>query len=196
MGDYTNLSVNLDLSLDVLGDLIGPVCDELGAILEQARANADTAAQNVVDGLPENPLITDDEQQALKDALFQKLLKNALKQAREACEAPGVPALENLGNTLVPGLMNVLDILTARQIRQLLNGDLGKLGGTLGGAVGGVTGGGGGGGGGGIKLPSLPRADLNSTYQEPQPIDPFGLAAYGLDAGLGTMLLQGVAEVR
>ena len=42
----------------------------------------------------------------------------------------------------------------------------------------------------------LPRSNLNSTYQEPQPIDPFGLAAHGLDAGLGTMLLQGVAEVR
>ena len=38
--------------------------------------------------------------------------------------------------------------------------------------------------------------DLNGAYQEPQPIDPFGLAAHGLDAGLGTMLLQGVAEVR
>ena len=46
---------------------------------------------------------------------------------------------------------------------------------------------------GGLKLP---RSNLNSTYQEPQPIDPFGLAAHGLDAGLGTMLLQGVAEVR
>ena len=43
---------------------------------------------------------------------------------------------------------------------------------------------------------SLPRADLNDSYREPAPIDPFGLATHGLDAGLGTMLFQGVAEVR
>jgi len=45
-------------------------------------------------------------------------------------------------------------------------------------------------------LPINPRAQLGSGYQQPPPIDPFGLAAHGLDAGPGTMLLQGVAEVR
>ena len=47
-----------------------------------------------------------------------------------------------------------------------------------------------------MDLPGVPRAQLGKGYQEAQPIDPFGLAAHGLDAGLGTMLLQGVAEVR
>jgi hypothetical protein len=47
-----------------------------------------------------------------------------------------------------------------------------------------------------VDLPDVPRAQLGKGYQEPQPIDPFGLAAHGLDPGLGTMLLQGVAEVR
>ena len=105
-------------------------------------------------------------------------------------------SIADVGPALLGRLLNRLNILTPRQIRQLLNGN---LGGALGGVTGGgVTrgGGGGGGGGGGINLPSLPRADLNDSYREPAPIDPFGLAAHGLDAGLGTMLLQGVAEVR
>ena len=42
----------------------------------------------------------------------------------------------------------------------------------------------------------LPRADLNGSYKAPQPIDPFGLADHGIDPGIGTMLLQGVAETR
>ena len=49
---------------------------------------------------------------------------------------------------------------------------------------------------GAAALPTCRRAQLGEGYQEPRPIDPFGLAAHGLDPGLGTMLLQGVAEVR
>jgi hypothetical protein len=49
-----------------------------------------------------------------------------------------------------------------------------------------------GGGLGGV----LPRAQLNGGYQTPQSIDPFHLAKLGLDPGIGTMLFQGVAEVR
>ena len=59
-----------------------------------------------------------------------------------------------------------------------------------------VGGGGGGGTGDGLNLPGVNRAQLGKGYQEAQPIDPFGLASHGLDTGLGTMLLQGVAEVR
>ncbi len=40
----------------------------------------------------------------------------------------------------------------------------------------------------------LPRTGVGAST--PQPIDPFGLAAFGLAPGIGTMLLQGVAEVR
>ncbi len=40
----------------------------------------------------------------------------------------------------------------------------------------------------------LPRAGVGAST--PEPIDPFGLAAFGLAPGIGTMLLQGVAEVR
>ena len=55
MGDYTNLSVTLDLSRGRARRPDRPICDELDAVLEQTRANVDKAAQNVVDGLPDNP---------------------------------------------------------------------------------------------------------------------------------------------
>ena len=48
-------------------------------------------------------------------------------------------------------------------------------------------------GGGGL---GLPRAQLGQSYQKARPLDPFDLSAHGLDPGLGTMLFQGVAEVR
>ena len=143
-------------------------------------------------------LSTDAEQRRLKEALVDELLADALKRARQTCRAPGVPAwsFEDAGSEVVDNLLNALNILTPAQIRQLLNGNLGQLGGALGGITG--RGNTSGGGDGGLNVPDVqvPRANLNSTYQEPQPIDPFGLAAHGLDAGLGTMLLQGVAEVR
>ncbi|MBV9830139.1 MAG: hypothetical protein JOZ82_00970, partial [Marmoricola sp.] len=47
--------------------------------------------------------------------------------------------------------------------------------------------------GGGL---GLPRAQLGSGYQVPQPIDPFGLAAKGYDPGVGTILFEGVATHR
>ena len=50
--------------------------------------------------------------------------------------------------------------------------------------------------GGGLGGLNLPRAQLGQGYQVPTPLDPFNLAARGLDPGIGTMLFQGVAEVR
>ncbi len=45
-------------------------------------------------------------------------------------------------------------------------------------------------------LGGLPRAQLGEGYQDPTPIDPFGLAAKGYDPGVGTLLFQGVATQR
>ena len=92
------------------------------------------------------------------------------------------------GGKLVEDLLDDLNILTTAQIRQLLNGELGDLGGALDGVTGGAN--------GGANLPGLPRAQLGGGFQEPVQQDPFNLAAYGLDPGIGTILLQGVAEVR
>ena len=67
----------------------------------------------------------------------------------------------------------------------------GGLGGVLDNVTGGLTGSTGGTGGLG-----LPRVAPGGATREAEALDPFDLAAHGLDPGIGTMLLQGVAEVR
>ena len=195
MGDYTNLSVNLDLNVANLPKLpTGPVCEALGEVLDATRANVGKAADALVDAVPDNPLITKAERKKLRDALVDKLLKNALAEARKQCEAPDVASLTKTGNKFVTDLLDVLNILTPTQIRQLLNGTLGQLGGALDG-LSGATAGGGGGGGVGSGL-GLPRVEPGGVYRLPEPVDPFDLARHGFDPGIGTMLLQGVADVR
>jgi phospholipid/cholesterol/gamma-HCH transport system substrate-binding protein len=201
MGDYTNLSINLDLSVDLLGDLLGPVCDQLAAIRKQLRERSDEAAKQIVQPLRDagapnevaGPIET-----ALSDRIYDRFLAQAEKQ----CRAPSLASLIKFGkgelDDVISGLpAGLRELLNDPAIQDAID--------TITGGVTGLAGRGGGGGnakgGGGngpVHLPGglSPRADLNSSYQEPQPIDPFGLAAHGLDAGLGTMLLQGVAEVR
>jgi virulence factor Mce-like protein len=198
MGDYTNLSINLDIDVGNLPKLpIGAVCDALGEVLNTTRANVGKAADALVNAVPQNPLITKAERQRLRRAIVNRLLKNALDEARRQCEAPDVASLTQAGNKLVTNLLDVLNILTKGQIRQLLNGTLGELGGALDGLTRGNTNNGGGGvvGGLGNSL-GLPRVEPGGDYRLPDPIDPFDLAERGLDPGIGTMLLQGVAEVR
>jgi virulence factor Mce-like protein len=191
MGDYTNLSVNLDIDAANLPHVIPTaVCDALGQIRKQTRANVRKAARQASEALPANPLITKAEKEKLRKALVNNLIDQALAQAEKQCRAPDLGSLLKSANKLVPGLLDTLNILTPKQVQQLIAGTLGPVGGALGGLTGGT--GGTGGGLGGI----LPRAGLGKGYQEAQPIDPFGVAAYGLDPGLSTMLLQGVAEVR
>ena len=64
------------------------------------------------------------------------------------------------------------------------------------GGGGGGTSGNGGGGGGLVNLPGLPRAVPGAAFQKTQELDPFHLESFGVDPGLGTMLLQGVAVDR
>ncbi|MET0997552.1 MAG: hypothetical protein ABWX73_02455, partial [Marmoricola sp.] len=89
-----------------------------------------------------------------------------------------VPGIGGVLNGVVKGLGTSLGLTT-------------KGGSGTGGSTGGTSG-----GGGIIKLPSLPRVAPGADFQKPQELDPFELASYGLDPGIGTMLLQGVAEVR
>ncbi|SDS58669.1 virulence factor Mce family protein [Nocardioides scoriae] len=215
MGDYTNLAVNLDLdvldlpNLPTLPGLPTEVCDALAAIRAATEANVREAATRAVNALPDNPLITAQEREKLRDALVDRLLKNALDTAERNCEEVSLNDLLDSATTVLPTLLDVLDILTPDQVKQLLSGALGPVGGALdglltgsGGSGGGSTSGGSGsgsGGSGGGGLLGLPRAPLNerfTTSGAPEPIDPFGLARLGLDPGIGTMLLQGVAEDR
>ena len=98
---------------------------------------------------------------------------------KDQCKAPNV---NGLVGAVTQGMLDAaLDFLGLGDLPTPDVGDI--VDDVLGNTLGGVTG-------------ALPRADLGKGYQRPQPIDPFGLAAHGLDPGLGTLLLQGVAEVR
>jgi hypothetical protein len=117
-----------------------------------------------------------------------KMLAPALAAAKKSCESPDVADLTAAGAKLVPGLLDVLNILTPVQVRQLLNGSLGQLGGSLGGLTGNSNSGGS--TGGVTSGLGLPRALPNDSYQR---TDPFRLSERGFDPGVGTLLLQGVA---
>jgi len=183
MGDYTNLSVNLDINSDVLA----PVCGEIDTLREEfvSEINKSPLPQEAKDRL----IATADT--ASCEAL-ENVAQTIIDELTKLCETIDIPGVCEAGGP----------VTLPKELTDALNGVTGSRGVTGGGGGGdngggGVTdGGGSGNGGGGPKLPSLPRADLNDSYREPAPIDPFGLAAHGLDAGLGTMLLQGVAEVR
>ncbi len=205
MGDYTNLSVNLDINVADLPQLpgVGPACDTLRQVRQQLRKNAKAAANQVIDQFEKNAgeSLPPALRQAIRqggdqyDGLVDKITEEFLKQAEEQCKAPSVTALAKFASKqlddVIAGLPDPL-----RQRLQHVIPDLGDIvGGVLGGGSGGGTSGGGGGGTGGGGLP-LPRAQLSGHFTKPEPIDPFGLAALGLDPGIGTMLLQGVAQVR
>ncbi|GAB3660516.1 hypothetical protein GCM10027596_19370 [Nocardioides korecus] len=194
MGDYTNLSVNLNLDLLNLPTLpTGPVCDTLDTIRQTTKDNLTKAAQNAADALPNNPLITGPELTKLKKAIYDDLVDQLLKAAVQNCRAPSVQDIAGLiTKDYVTKLLDTLNILSAKQIQQLLNGTLGKVGGALTGGSGSGSSGSGGLAGTGV---TLPRTAPGGTLKA-EPIDPFGLSKYGLDPGIGTMLLQGVATVR
>jgi len=158
MGDYTNLSVNLDINSDLLNPL-EPVCEEIDVVREQVK-----------DGIRDQDYPTE-----LENALLA--LANTA-DCDELTRAGGFVTdelLEQVCGTLPDAVCagGVLKTPTLPKLPKVpktpgnVTGDLG-----------------------------LPRAQLGNSYQQPQPIDPFGLATHGLDAGLGTVLLQGVAEVR
>ena len=196
MGDYTNLSVNLNVDLLNLPTLpIGPVCDALDTVRQTTKDNLKTAAKNAADALPNNPLITGDELTKLRQAIYDDMIDKLLQAAVQNCRAPSVDAIAALiTKDYVSNLLKTLNILNAKQVTQLLNGTLGKVGSVLG-SGNGSSSSGSGLGGTGVGGVTLPRTAPGGSLKA-EPIDPFGLAKYGLDPGIGTMLLQGVATVR
>jgi virulence factor Mce-like protein len=151
MGDYTNLSVNLDVDVADLPKLpTGPVGDACA----QAR-------DRFIDEINKSQLPPDVKRQLIDRA--RDLPCDQLgdpggfisQQVTRICQTAPIPGVCTAGGTpTIPGLP------------------------LPGGSV------------------LNPRSQLGEGYRDAQPIDPFGLAAMGLDPGIGTMLLQGVAEVR
>lgn len=219
-GDYTNLSVDLDLDLSdlpidlpELPGLPAEVCEVLSQVTRQTRQAVNQVIDQAVAALPDTPLITGAEKRELRRALRDRLLGRALDTAERNCEAVDPDDVLASVGSLLPTLLDVLGILTPRQVQQLLDGALGPvdslLGGVLGGTTGGLLGGGGSGGGsggsgasggsggsgGGGLLGGL-TGRAAPAYDDPFQIDPFGLARHGLDPGIGTLLMQGVATTR
>ncbi|MET0999517.1 MAG: MCE family protein [Marmoricola sp.] len=179
MGDFTNLSVNLNLDLAEikLPDVVPPVTlpAPICAAVRQARAQV----ERVVNRLP----LTDQQKKDLKTIVLAQIEDNDCTITANTVRGYIASALAALGTTVsdavcpaagvvICGLLEdpgALPTLTAGPIPDIAGGTLGGLG--------------------------APRAGLGKAYQVPEQIDPFGLAAHGLDPGIGTMLLQGVAEV-
>ncbi|ROR89588.1 MCE family protein [Nocardioides aurantiacus] len=205
MGDYTNLSVDLDLDLADLPALPGlpdAVCDTLGQVQRETVRRSREAAARVVRPLKQAgapAAVTD----AIEDELVTALVDRFLGQAKRQCEAPDLGALVGFGRG---ELEDVIEDLPQR-LRDLLNavpgigdvvGDV--VGGVLGGATGGGTTSGSGGGGAGEGSSGLGGVLGNRPapfqVEDDRQIDPFGLARHGFDPGVGTLLLQGVATQR
>ena len=174
MGDYTNLSVNLDLDLADLAIPEGPTITlppELCQAVKDARAEARRLANTLPPG---------DVRDKVLAALLADIGKNCeitLNDVREYFAG----LLKGLGGTLAGTVCPqagpvVCGLLTNPTFAPSITLPP-QLGAGLGGGL-------------------LPRGQLGSGYRVPEPIDPFGLAERGIDPGIGTMLLQGVAEVR
>jgi phospholipid/cholesterol/gamma-HCH transport system substrate-binding protein len=180
MGDFTNLSVNLDLDI---GDLnlpdIPPItipaalCDAV----KTARRYAHQRIYNI-------PGLSDAQRKAIDQVVQAKIEDDDCNITLNTVRQYIAGALASLGAAVTAaicpqagkalcGLLSNPTALPTIAVPSIPA--LGNVGG-----VGGL----------------LPRAQLGQGYQTPESVDPFHLAARGLDAGLGTMLFQGVAEVR
>jgi phospholipid/cholesterol/gamma-HCH transport system substrate-binding protein len=162
MGDFTNLSINLDVDVTDLPKLpTGPVVDACKQLRAQIiQGIEDSELPDEVKG----PLI-----EAAKKADCDQLEKPTVIEdlITQLCDAGPLPVVcENPGGPIT------IPTITLGPIPGVNNG-LPALPGV-----------------------GLPRAQLAKGYQAPTPLDPFHLAALGLDPGIGTMLFQGVAEVR
>ena len=184
MGDYTNLSVNLDLNLTTLTlpevppiTLLPQIC----AAVKQARAEAQRLAKT----LPGNT-------QAQRD-IRDRVLKAMLADIGTNCSITVndvriyfANLVAGLGATLAGAVCPaagpaVCGLLTNPTFAPTVTLPANPLANGAGAGLGGV---------------GLPRAQLGPGYQAPAQIDPFGLAKHGLDPGVGTLLFQGVATQR
>lgn len=214
MGDYTNLSVDLDLNLDLLPDL--PLPDVCATAADAAKAvqttrdrfydalDSNATNQQInelleaipVDVLPKKQV--DDAVKAIRDQITKQLLDDLLKRVEDTCEALTQGDIQEAINRVLANekILDLAGVLSTGELRKLLNGTLGEVtknlpgtksgggGGVLGGVTNGLTGGN--------------RVAPNQAFRvdDEKQIDPFGLARRGYDPGVGTLLLQGVATNR
>jgi phospholipid/cholesterol/gamma-HCH transport system substrate-binding protein len=178
MGDFTNLSVNLDLNLGLAlpaGPTI-PVPTQICAAVKQAR-------QAAKDQIEKTPGLTRAQKDAVEAAVLAQIEDNDCNISAATIQKYIAAAILALGaavaQAICPGAgTTICGLLSDPSSLPTLTG--GALPTSVGGAGGGI----------------LPRSQLSGTYQVPNQIDPFHLAGHGLDPGAGTLLFQGVATQR
>ncbi len=184
MGDYTNLSVNLDIDLNTLKlPELPPIT--LPAAICQAVKDARAQVERSVNALP---LLTNKQKKDLKTVVLAQIEDDDCTITSNTVRQYIAAALQALTTTVTGPLCDSLPannpLCTLLQdptaLPSLTVPTLGA--GTGGGVLGGL--------GNGL---GLPRAGLGKAYQVPEPLDPFNLASRGFDPGVGTMLFQGVA---
>ena len=181
MGDYTNLSVNLDLDLKTLNlPEVPPITlpPQICAAVKTARAEAQRLAKT----LPGTTKVQRDLRDKVLNAMLAEIGTNCTITVNDV-RTYFANLIGSIGGTLANAICPsagpvVCGLLANPTFAPTITLPANPLGGALGGGV------------------SLPRAQLGSGYQAPAQIDPFGLAKHGLDPGIGTLLFQGVATQR
>jgi phospholipid/cholesterol/gamma-HCH transport system substrate-binding protein len=194
IGDYTNLSVNLNVDLGAITSLLPTVSlpPVVSQVCKTAKAALISSSDTIIDNLPT----------AIYSQADKTKLKNGVKATVGALDCDKVSGTEAsdlvaaLIQQLLPSLATPLcNAVPSNPLCDVLTGvstpavPITIPPGLTGALTNGTTTGGGLLGGGGL----LPRAQLGKGYQVPTQIDPFGLAAKGYDPGVGTILFQGVA---
>jgi phospholipid/cholesterol/gamma-HCH transport system substrate-binding protein len=179
MGDFTNLSINLNVDLKdlTLPEIVPPITlpSTICAAVRRARAQVN----RTVDGLPG---LTAQQKADLKKVVLAQIEDNDCTITVNTVRLYIAGALAALTTTVTgplcaarPANDPICKLLKDPTVLPTLT--LGATPNLTGGVLGGV---------------GIPRAGLGKAYQVPKPLDPFNLAARGYDAGIGTMLFQGV----
>jgi phospholipid/cholesterol/gamma-HCH transport system substrate-binding protein len=188
MGDYTNLSIDLNLNVDILKQLLPdvqiptPACDLAKTVTAEVKKQVEQLPDLPI-GVDKNKLIKD-----ISDAVTGLTCKS---NPSDIADAVTEALLKVVGDLPAQALKDLCEASPANPLcKVLLDPDAlagaikGGGGGVLPPVVGGVT-----------QGLGLPRVTPSASFQSTE-TDPFGLARVGLDPGIGTVLLQGVAEVR
>ena len=175
MGDYTNLSVNLDINVPTCSRPAGPRCRvRRGADRRQRERRPPTGVDDSGHARRRRRARSEDAARTTRDDRSSKARRRGRpSSARPPTSTPAATCVaEDSPDAQILHSARLRSCSTAsgraRRSRRRRSPA----------AAGGASGGGGGRPARACRAPSSA-----ARYQEPQPIDPFGLAAHGLDAG-------------
>ena len=188
MGDYTNLSVNLDLDVANLPKLPGlPArsCDTAGRRCRQTRRRGRRRPCRRAQTFPTPADHARTNRDDLREEIAERLVAEfRWTSASSPCRPTSVactPSPRAADRCCSGGPATSCGLVRRSSTARCAGGGTRRLRRAPAAAC---------------RAASSPARSSAPGFQEPQPIDPFGLARHGLDPGIGTMLLQGVATNR